>query len=56
MSVLMGALPERIPLESLVVTISDVKDRDQLLALGRAIDYRGLCWAVHADGSGCPTR
>lgn len=55
-SVLMGMLPQRIPQESLVVTISDVKDRQQLLTLGRSIDYRGLCWAVHPDGAGCPAR
>ena len=55
-SVLMGVVPERIPQESLVVTISDVKDRDQLLDIGRSIDYRGLCWAVHPDGAGCPAR
>jgi hypothetical protein len=55
-SVLMGMMPQRIPQESLVVTISDVKDRQQLLTLGRSIDYRGLCWAVHPDGAGCPAR
>lgn len=55
-SVLMGMIPEHIPQESLVVTVSDVKDREQLLALGRSIDYRGLCWAVHPDGAGCPAR